>query len=270
METRRYWDGLDWLGRRRYRGFSTNIYKKGLLGRFIGLGHLVALMHGRDLGSILNCQTLDGQKLFFRTEIAPLFEKRLVKWFTNRRMSLYGLGIPPAQYAKLCDGQPMAQVLGERLERLACGFALHDNYFAWQAFGRCYAPNASGPLPPYLHEANFATLRRNAARARVVQASLTDALNAMPEESVDRFVLLDAQDWMSDRQLDALWSAITAAATREARVIFRTAGVETILPGRVAPETLRQWHYLDVRSRELGGSDRSSIYGGFHVYERAG
>jgi len=74
---------------------------------------------------------------------------------------------------------------------------------------------------------------------------------------------------MTDIQLNALWRAISRAATSDARVIFRTAGTETILPGRVNGEVLRHWHYLDARSRELGEHDRSSIYGGFHIYERA-
>jgi S-adenosylmethionine-diacylglycerol 3-amino-3-carboxypropyl transferase len=163
----------------------------------------------------------------------------------------------------------MAEVLHQRLERLVCGFPLRENYFAWQAFGRRYAPGASGPLPPYLDEGNFAQLRANAASASVNQISLTDAINAMPVRSADRFVLLDAQDWMNDSQLNELWRAITHAAAPAARVIFRTAGTQTILPGRVDTEVLHQWRYLETRSRELGSRDRSSIYGGFHIYERA-
>jgi S-adenosylmethionine-diacylglycerol 3-amino-3-carboxypropyl transferase len=162
----------------------------------------------------------------------------------------------------------MVDVLHKRLERLTCGFPLRENYFTWQAFGRSYAPGASGPLPPYLSEDNFARLRATGSRVSVNRISLTDALNAMPAKSVDRFVLLDAQDWMTDVQLNALWRAISRTATPDARVIFRTAGTETILPGRVDGEVLQQWQYLERRSRELGERDRSSIYGGFHIYER--
>ena len=163
----------------------------------------------------------------------------------------------------------MSDVLHQRLERLTCGFPLRENYFTWQAFGRSYAPGASGPLPPYLSEDNFAQLRATASRATVNQISLTDALDAMPAKSVDRFVLLDAQDWMTDIQLNVLWRAISRAATPDARVIFRTAGTKTILPGRVEDEVLCHWRYLEARSLELGNRDRSSIYGGFHIYERA-
>jgi S-adenosylmethionine-diacylglycerol 3-amino-3-carboxypropyl transferase len=265
--TRAFWDGRTLTGRRRFKHFSRNIYRLGLLGHFIGAGHLVARAYGRDLSGLLEARSLAEQRVFFDSEIAPLFDKRMVKWLTGRRASLFGLGIPPAQYEALAGGARMPEVLRARLERLACGFPLRDNYFAWQAFGRAYAPGASGPLPPYLDRRNFARLRQRAARIDVRQASLTATLEAVAPGSVDRVVLLDAQDWMTDRQLDELWQAITAAARPGARVIFRTAGESTILPGRVAPHILGQWTYLEERSRELCRRDRSAIYGGFHIYE---
>ena len=267
--TRDYWEGRSLTGRKRLSQFKNNIYAHGLLGRFIGVGHRLAKIYGRDLGAYLNCRTVQEQRDYFSKEIAPLFDKRFVKWLTNRRVSLYGLGIPPAQYEALAGGSSMAEVLHERLERLTCGFSLNDNYFAWQAFGRGYAPNASGPLPLYLDQRNFAKLRANAERATVQQINMTDALLAMPAASVDRVVLLDAQDWMTDAQLNSLWTAITQASRSGARVIFRTAGKLTILPGRVADDLLGQWNYLQEKSLELGLKDRSSIYGGFHIYERA-
>ena len=80
-------------------------------------------------------------------------------------------------------------------------------------------------------------------------------------------MLLDAQDWMTDEQLNELWREITRTARPQARVIFRTAGETTILPGRVAPDTLRRWTYDAERSRILGYMDRSAIYGAFHLYQ---
>ena len=57
-------------------------------------------------------------------------------------------GIPPAQFDVLAPAGNMANVLRGRVERLTCGFSVHENYFAWQAFGRAYAKNAGEPLPP--------------------------------------------------------------------------------------------------------------------------
>jgi S-adenosylmethionine-diacylglycerol 3-amino-3-carboxypropyl transferase len=77
-----------------------------------------------------------------------------VRWATARQLSLYGLGIPPAQYAALGSGAAdMARVLRDRVERLSCAFSIDDNYFAWQAFGRGYAGREAGPLPPALSRA---------------------------------------------------------------------------------------------------------------------
>jgi S-adenosylmethionine-diacylglycerol 3-amino-3-carboxypropyl transferase len=266
-QTRKYWESRLPNGRRRLSRFAGNIYRKGLLGRFIGTGHMLSRLTGIDLNRLTLCETMAEQRAYFDAEIAPLFDKRIVRWLTSFRSSLFGLGIPPSQYEALSEGKPMAEVLRGRLEKLACNFPIAENYFAWQAFNRGYAPGAAGPLPPYLQKAEFENLRNRADRVSMLHASLTDVIAAMPAASADRFVLLDAQDWMNDAQLNALWSAITHASTPDARVIFRTAGEQTILPGRVATDVLCNWRYLAERSSTLNKQDRSSIYGGFHVYQ---
>ena len=71
---------------------------------------------------------------------------------------------------------------------------------------------------------------------------------------------------MNDAELTALWTEITRTARPGARVIFRTAADERLLPGRVPDDVLDAWRYEDELSRELGRRDRSSIYGAFHLY----
>lgn len=261
-----YWERRGWSGRRRIAMFSRNLYRHGVLGRFIGLGHRVAKLHGVDPAGLVRARTMAEQRAFFDTMLSPLFDRRLIRWATAQRSSLFGLGIPPQQYDALAGAVPggMAAVLRDRLEKLACGFPLSENYFAWQAFGRAYDP--AGPLPPYLVKANYEALRQRAERLTVVNASFTELLDAKSDASVDRFVLLDAQDWMTDRQLDDLWREITRTAAPGARVIFRTAAQETLLPGRVAADVLDRWDYRAAESHDLHQRDRSSIYGGFHLY----
>jgi S-adenosylmethionine-diacylglycerol 3-amino-3-carboxypropyl transferase len=185
----------------------------------------------------------------------------------DRPSALFGLGIPPSQFTALKGAQAsMADVLHARLERLACDFDLADNYFAWQAFGRRYASGGGGPLPLYLQRENFETLRGRAGDVVVVHASFTEHLAGLPAASLDAYVLLDAQDWMTDQQLGALWTEIVRTARPGARVIFRTAGEETILPGRVADAILARFAYDREACRRWTAKDRSSIYGGFHRY----
>jgi S-adenosylmethionine-diacylglycerol 3-amino-3-carboxypropyl transferase len=159
-------------------------------------------------------------------------------------------------------------VLRERVEKLVCHFPLKDNYFAWQAFARRYPLPEEGKLPPYLALANYQNIRGNLGRVTIHHANFTAMLAAKPAKSMDRYVLLDAQDWMTDSQLNALWGEISRTARDGARIIFRTAAEKSIVAGRLAPEIEAQWQYLKDRSETLNTHDRSAIYGGFHIYEK--
>lgn len=265
--SRKYWETRNLLGRRRIGYFRSNLYRHGLLGTFIGASHLLARIHGRNPRKILAAKTLEEQRRIFDAELAPLFEKRHIRWLLNKPSALFGLGIPPSQFEALKgDEQHMAKVLHQRLERLACGFDLQDNYFAWQAFGRRYATGGAGPLPPYLQKQNFENLRSRIDNVDVQHRSFTEYLAAQPEGSLDAYVLLDAQDWMTTDILVELWSEIERTSRPGARVIFRTAGEESILPGRVPDEILSKFSYDEAGCRALSAKDRSSIYGGFHLY----
>lgn len=267
-ETRSYWEKRRLSGRRRIAIFRNNLYRHGLLGHFIGCGHLVARLYGADPRRLLLATTVEEQRRIFEETLAPLFDKRLVRWATGRKSSLFGLGIPPQQYKALAGPgrADMATILRRRLEKLACDFPFSENYFAWQAFGRTYGDGVEAPLPPYLTRGNFEMIRARAGRVSIENMSVTELLAAKPASSVDRFVLLDAQDWMSDAQLNALWLEITRTAAPGARVIFRTAAEENLLVGRIDASLLGRWDYREAESRAFHARDRSSIYGGFHLH----
>ncbi|HYC25655.1 MAG TPA: DUF3419 family protein [Roseiarcus sp.] len=269
--TRAYWDGRGARGRRRIELFARNFYRFGLLGRFIGAGHVLARLHGVYPAKMLEARTAAQQRDLFERHLAPIFDRPVVRWLTRQPASLYGLGIPPAQYRSLsaASADGIASALRQRLERLACDFDLQSNYFAWQAFGRRYPTGSDDALPLYLQRANFDALRARADRVDFRQASITATLADSPARSFDCYVLLDAQDWMSDADLNALWTQISRTAKPGARAIFRTAAAERLLPGRVRSEILDAWRYDEEKSRELGARDRSSIYGAFHIYRLA-
>jgi S-adenosylmethionine-diacylglycerol 3-amino-3-carboxypropyl transferase len=270
--TRAYWDKRRTFGRRRIGVFARNVYRHGVLGHCLGAGHTLARLHGLDPSVVLKARTIEEQRALYRERLAPIFEKPLVRWLMKQPASLYGLGIPPAQYKALAGDSPngIADVLSQRLERLACGFDIADNYFAWQAFGRRYAPGPNPSLPPYLEKENFEAVRSRCGRVRYVQRSFTEILRDSAPASFDRYVLLDAQDWMNDADLIALWTEIARTARPGARVIFRTAADERLLPGRLPEELLGRWTYEEQRSCEFGRQDRSSIYGAFHLYTLRG
>ena len=270
-ETRRYWEKRMPLKGRRINMFARNLYRYGLLGRFIGILHALAKLNGKKLQEILTAKTPEEQRAIFNRVVAPLFDNRFVRFLSRLPVSFYGLGIPPAQYDELVAasaGNPAA-LLRQRVERLACDFPINENYFAWQAFGRGYDLEKREAIPPYLREENYETIRSRLDRVEVHHASMTDFLKAQPARSLHRFVLLDAQDWMTPEVLTALWTQIDRTADdRDARVIFRTAGPDSPLPKKLPPALLASWQYPEKESRDFHARDRSSIYGGFHVYVR--
>ncbi len=269
--TRRYWDKPMPLKGRRIAMFERNLYRYGLLGRFIGVLHAVAKLHGKRLDEVLEARTPEEQRQAFDRIIAPLFDYKSVKLLSKSPVSLYALGIPPAQYDELVSGNNGSAIaaLRERVERLACDFPINENYFAWQAFGRGYDVENREAIPDYLRRETYDAIRTRTDKVEVHHASLTDFLNKQPPLSMHRYVLLDAQDWMNPAQLAALWTEIDRTAdARDARVIFRTAGADSPLPRKLPAELLAPWTYREAESRALHARDRSSIYGGFHLYTR--
>ncbi len=72
-ETRSYWEGrgISGFGRRRITLFSRDLYHHGLLGYFIGVGHFVARLYGIDPKHFVRARTLDEQRSYFETALAP-------------------------------------------------------------------------------------------------------------------------------------------------------------------------------------------------------
>jgi S-adenosylmethionine-diacylglycerol 3-amino-3-carboxypropyl transferase len=270
-DTRSHWEKQIPLRGRRINMFARNLYRYGLLGRFIGVLHAVAKLHGKKLEPILSARNRDEQRTLFERHIAPLFDYKSIRMISKSPISLYALGIPPAQYDELVaatNGDAIA-VLRERVERLACDFPIERNYFAWQAFGRGYDIEKREAVPAYLRRDVYDTIRTRTDRVQIHHASLVDYLQAQPPHTLHRYVLLDAQDWMNANQLCDLWREIDRTAdSRDARIIFRTAGNDSPLSRKLSPELLAPWHYLEEESRAWHRRDRSSIYGGFHVYKR--
>jgi S-adenosylmethionine-diacylglycerol 3-amino-3-carboxypropyl transferase len=270
-KVRDYWAGRDLAGRRRIGMFGRNLYQHGLLGRTIQLGHAVCRLHGKRPRRMLEARSIADQRRLFDAELAPVLDSRLVRHLADLPAAYFGLGIPPAQFdaMKADAGGNLASLLRARVERLACDFPIHDNWFAWQAFSGHY-PADGRTLPPYLRPENFALVRARANRVEIDQINLTEHLARQDAQTVDGFVLLDAQDWMGKAQMSALWQQINRTARNGARVIFRTAGEQTILPDMLPADPLEPWGYEQERSATLHARDRSAIYGGFHLYRHAG
>lgn len=269
--SRRYWEGRDPLGRRRYTLFTRHAYRHGLLGRFIGFSHGLVRLMGGNLGAVMAARSLPEQRALFDRHVAPVFRSRLVRWLSRQPAALYSLGIPPAQFEAIVrdSGGDLAEEFCARMRRLACDWPLQDNCFAQQAFGRRYDTRHQGALPLYLQQRHHATLRANLAALHTHHVTLTAFLKTQPAASLDAYLFLDAQDWMDAAQITELWQEVTRTAAPGAKVVFRTGGVASPLPRLLPADLLARWTTDEAHNRRLHATDRSAIYGGMHLYQLA-
>jgi S-adenosylmethionine-diacylglycerol 3-amino-3-carboxypropyl transferase len=273
--TRNYWEKRSGLLRKpRYHYFAKGFYRHGLLGDFIGLIHWVGRRLGYDISQMMTARDINEQAKLFEQHVAPLFNTRLVRFLANRPVVLYSLGIPPAQFEEMKrhakdEQQAMPDLLKERARKLACDFPLADNYFAWQAFGREYDTKWRQALPRYLKKWHFAAIKAQLSQVHVHHKSMTEQLKTMPANSLNAYVLLDAQDWMDESQLNELWTEINRTAMPNARVVFRTAGETSPLEQKLTAENLTPWHTNQQDNQAWTEQDRSAIYGRVHLYYKS-
>jgi S-adenosylmethionine-diacylglycerol 3-amino-3-carboxypropyl transferase len=267
-DARAYWDKRNVIGRPRHAYFTDGFYRHGMLGRFIGLAHLLAKICRIDLQSLLNGKVDAPERIAALDRLQRLFRSPLARLITATPALLFSLGIPPQQRVLLGAGAPLNEVLLERLLRLINGHPNESNYFAWQALHRGYAGPGDRCLPPYLQAGQFERMRSGAGLIIPVHANLRGFLESLPAREVDAVVLLDSQDWMAADEIRALWNAIDRAGKDTIRVIFRTAGAESPLEGEEHAALRETWQRDAERSAIGFERDRSGIYGGFHCYAR--
>ena len=276
--TRSFWETSDWPGRKlgpkRIGYFQSGLYDRAKLGQFFRVVHGIAKTIRRDPSRLLAARSRADQERIFDEVFDPLFQNRLIRWLGRQPVAVYSLGIPPSQHEAMLresgnDGAKLFDTYRERVHRLACGFPMDDNYFAWQAFGRRYDHERRRAIPDYLKEEHYQTLRETVDRVETHVASLTDYLATAAPGSLNGFILLDSQDWMPPRVIDDLWTAIARVGAPDTRVIFRTAGELSPVESALSPSTAAHFVYHDEASRRLHRADRSAIYGMFHLYEKA-
>ena len=267
-DARAYWDKRNLVGRPRHAYFTDGFYRHGMLGRFIGLAHLLAKLARIDLKALLSGNADSPERLQALDRLHRLFHSPLAKLITGTPALLFSLGIPPRQRELLGGGAPLNEVLYERLLRLINGHPNDTNYFAWQALDRRYPGPGDTCLPPYLQARQFARMRDGAGLIIPVHANLRQFLESLPARQIDAVVLLDSQDWMAPDEIRVLWNAIDRAGSDDVRVIFRTAGRESPLDSDELASLRQIWRRDEERSAIGFERDRSGIYGAFHCYVR--
>lgn len=273
--TRKFWESNGFFGSILY-GDRINFFKKGGLyehsrnGYFLRFFHKFANILGCKPAELIKAKTPEEQEELYQKYISPFFDSFLIQTIGKMPVTMFGLGIPPQQYDELkkdlAEGGNVIDIYRERAHRLAVEYPIYENYFAWQAFARKYDTENRQAVPDYLKEENYPTLKANADRLKTDIMSVTEKIRQEPHGAFNRFVFLDAQDWMNAEVMTDLWQTIADMAESGSRIIFRTAGASSPIETNLPPELRAKYHYEEEWSKELFKQDRASIYGGFHLY----
>ena len=273
--TKKFWESSSFFGKFSH-GRRINFFKKGGLyehsrnGYFLRFFHRFAHLVGCKPEEVLKAETPEEQKELYQKFIEPFFDSFLIRIVGKMPVTMFGLGIPPQQYDELkkdlADGANVIDIYRERTKRLAVEYPIYENYFAWQAFARKYDTKNRQAIPEYLKEENYEALKANAGKIRTKIGSVTEEIKNQPTGSFNRFVFLDAQDWMNREMLTELWQAITEKSESGSRIIFRTAGAVSAIEKNLPKNLREKFVYEEDLSKKLFARDRASIYGGFHLY----
>lgn len=275
MDTRHFWESNTFGGSILYGeriSFFANagLYDHSRNGYFLRFFHSMSRLFGCKPDEVLNAGSIEEQEQLYDKHIDPFFDSLVIKTLGKLPVTMFGLGIPPQQYDELKkdvdSGKSVIDIYRERTKRLACDYPINENYFAWQAFARKYDTKDRIAVPEYLKPQNYETLRSNIDRLNAKVGSATDEIKSSAAGTFNRFVFLDAQDWMNADQMTELWSAIAEKGEPGSRIIFRTAGAASPLDADLPEELLSRFHYEKEVSERLFKQDRASIYGGFHLY----
>jgi S-adenosylmethionine-diacylglycerol 3-amino-3-carboxypropyl transferase len=227
------------------------------------------VIHEMLKATSIECQ----QRLFHEHNLGETVFGPMLRWFVSRDSTMSMLGVPRAQRMQIDKGYPggIAQFIMDRVQHVFTQLALSDNYF-WRVYltGQ-YTPQC---CPEYLVESNYDKLREVAHRVSTNNSTVTDFLKTQ-HESISRFVLLDHMDWLAANHCDALaaeWQQIAYAATPDAKVLWRTAGLKCDFIDPLEVECAggrRQVGALLRYRTELADSlhqrDRVNTYGRFYV-----
>ena len=274
-ETKAFWESNGVLGKILH-GKRINYFKKGGLyehsrnGYFLRFFHKFSRLLGCKPDEVLKAQTPEEQEKLYDKYINPFFDSFIIQAVGKMPVTMFGLGIPPQQYEELKkdlkEGGTVIDIYRERAKKLAVEYPIYENYFAWQALGRKYDTENRRAVPEYLKEENYPILKKNAGKITAEIGSVTDKIKKSSKDTFNRFVFLDAQDWMNAEIMTDLWSAIAEKGEKGSRIIFRTASAGSPIEMNLPEELRQKFHYEEEFSRQLFKEDRASIYGGFHLY----
>jgi len=278
-KARAYWDKRQHYFNRPNQ--EATFYHCGTTGVFARLlvKYLKVARVYSDALRLFDAQSLEEQKEIYFTRVRDRFWKSAFKRALRTDVTLSMLGIPKAQrdYLEKKCARSVADFMEDCVETVFTKLPTQDNYF-WRVylFGR-YSAQCS---PEYLKEASFRKLKAGLVDRIEIHTNHLTGFLASHQRPISRFVLLDHMDWLSNQHpklLQEEWQAILNKATKNARILWRSAGfhVDYVdpIPVHYGGRSCRVGdllRYDTEKAEECHTRDRVHTYGSFYIANLCG
>ena len=178
--------------------------------------------------------------------------------FNKRMLAKRGL---VADYFHFDDGsKSFAESFYNRSKKAFRDIPVKGNYFVSLYLLGKYSNDKE--VPGYLKRENFELIKSRVDRIKIITADAQGWLDSMPAESINCFALSNICELMSEKDTHRLFSAVSATARKNSKIIFRN-----LMIPREVPEDLRSSIVKDeALSKAIQFDDRSFVYGKVAAY----
>jgi len=278
--SRSYWDRkIKYFRPRKKRSF----YFRGTSGAFAKVVNMYVENVLRMRPLVL--ELLDAKNLEEQREIFEVIDRKLwtgpLKFAMSRDTTWSLVGVPRAQREHLEKqySNGIVDFVQDNMRAVFAELPIQDNYF-WRVYVTGQYTEAC--CPEYLKPENFQKLKDGLVQKVSTHTdSVQHFLEKHNDHPIHRLVLLDHQDWLTDKLYFALVNEWQAIANRmqgedDARIIWRTGGLNTDFIDEVEITHRGQRRqvgelltYNQELADELHVKDRVHTYGAFRIADIA-
>lgn len=252
---RDYWDGNP-------DALAAGIIHCGRFERYFGLfrRRVLPLIHGRrTVRRLLASPTVEAQHEFYRGTWDNRRWRLLFRVFFGKFL-LGRLGRDPAYFRYVTLDKVAATLLGRARHALA-EIPINDNFYVEYILTGDYRRLDTGP--PWLRPENFAALRANVGRVRLVRSGLTEYLASLAPGSASKFNLSDIFEYLSDAEAEAALREVCRVSVPAGRLAFWTVFVPRSVPASLEGR-LRPVAWIEDK---WPAAARAFFYGSFRAWD---
>ncbi len=246
---RRYWD-------KKIKLFKKGLYQSGRFGFALkALRQYVRFRCGSNtIDQFFYCTDPEEQRDYYERNIWKPWWGPLSRRLVSFPYCLLPFGASQGQATLVSSNPQFPYHLEMQIHHVLTTIPVQQNYFWQQAFLGRYL--STEHIPPYLKSINFRKLRSSISRIGFRTSTVTNFLAGMDDNSISKFNLSDIMDWMSIRELIALWRQVLRTAAPNSVIIWRSVTPTFSLP----PGLEERLRFKDEEAHQLLRQERTGAY----------